>query len=275
MDLTRYSSKWYETNDGVWRSEAVDRISYPSEGNEVCFQLEDSSFWFQHRNRVIQSLVSRFSPKEVFFDVGGGNGCVTKCLQEHGIPAVLVEPGENGIWNAKRRKVEHVVQSMWTPDLVYSGSAAAVGLFDVVEHIEDDEQFLRGVYTTLATNGLVFITVPAFNCLWSNEDVHAGHFRRYRLPDLQTLMINVGFCIEYSSYFFGVLPLPIFLQRCIPTHIGWRKASIPQTTQREHSNAPGFTGRFLNQLLHREHVRIARLQRMWTGSSCVLVGRKA
>ena len=36
---------------------------------------------------------------------------------------------------------------------------------DVVEHIEDDQAFLSDIHTTVAHNGLIFVTVPAHR--WS------------------------------------------------------------------------------------------------------------
>jgi hypothetical protein len=35
-------------------------ISYSEEGNEACFQIEDQSFWFRHRNDCIRELVRNF-----------------------------------------------------------------------------------------------------------------------------------------------------------------------------------------------------------------------
>ena len=56
-------------------------ISYPPEGNEACFALEASSYWFRHRNNVITHMVNRWSPEQTFFEIGGGNGCVSYALQ--------------------------------------------------------------------------------------------------------------------------------------------------------------------------------------------------
>jgi SAM-dependent methyltransferase len=233
----------------------LNAISYPSEGNEACFQIEEQSFWFQHRNVLIQSLVQHFCARSVFFDVGGGNGFVTKGLQDAGTTAVLVEPGSQGVLNARKRGVEHVVQSMWSPDIVRPKCAEAIGLFDVVEHIQDDIGFLKGVHQTLAPDGLVFITVPALHSLWSYEDIYAGHFRRYRLGELQRLLINTGFKVEYNSYFFSMLPLPIFALRSVPSFLGLRKSPDTASIRKEHSNAKGMAGRLMDRWLQWEQSR--------------------
>ena len=50
--------------DGIWYAGEVGEISYPSEGNEACFEIEDNSFWFRHRNDSIREVVRNFPPKE-------------------------------------------------------------------------------------------------------------------------------------------------------------------------------------------------------------------
>ena len=58
-------------------------------------------------------------------------------------------------------------------------SIDSVGLFDVVEHIEDDCSFLNNINKYLKDDGYVYITVPAYNFLWCKEDDDADHYKRY------------------------------------------------------------------------------------------------
>ena len=46
--------------DGIYYTTGSEAISYPEEGNEACFQIEDQSFWFRHRNNCIRELVRNF-----------------------------------------------------------------------------------------------------------------------------------------------------------------------------------------------------------------------
>src|SRR5688572_19077691 len=78
---------------GYWVGPGHDGLSYPEQGNDAYFQIEDDSFWFQHRNQVIVEAVRSFPPAGPIFDVGGGNGCVAHALQKAGFPTVVVEPG--------------------------------------------------------------------------------------------------------------------------------------------------------------------------------------
>jgi hypothetical protein len=76
--------------DAIYYSARTRKLSYPEDGNEDCFELEDESFWFKHRNNCIIEVVKRFNPKDIFFDIGGGNGFVAKGLENNGVQTVLV-----------------------------------------------------------------------------------------------------------------------------------------------------------------------------------------
>ncbi len=46
----------------------------------------------------------------------------------------------------------------------------AILLGDVLEHIDNETEFLSNLGTYLRPNGILVITVPAFNFLWSGEE---------------------------------------------------------------------------------------------------------
>jgi hypothetical protein len=73
-------------DDGIYFAAESGAISYPEEGNEACFEVEDRSFWFRYRNACIAEMVRNFPPegKGPIFDVGGGNGFVAKGLMDAG-----------------------------------------------------------------------------------------------------------------------------------------------------------------------------------------------
>ena len=46
--------------DGIWYSTKRSEISYPKHGNEECFQVEDKSYWFVHRNKVLECVIQSY-----------------------------------------------------------------------------------------------------------------------------------------------------------------------------------------------------------------------
>ncbi|MEO8513141.1 MAG: class I SAM-dependent methyltransferase [Ignavibacteria bacterium] len=261
--------------DGIYFSKEKSEISYPESGNESCFQIEQDSFWFNHRNKCILEAVKKYAPGELFFDIGGGNGFVAKALEENGIQTVLIEPGIKGCLNAKKRGLSNIVCSTLENASFKTDSIKAIGLFDVVEHIESDSAFLQSINNYLAKNGLVFITVPAFKFLWSNEDVEAGHYRRYTIKRLGKVLKESGFEIVYSTYIFSILPLPVFLRRTLPSKLGLNKnpAEINKYVN-EHKTKKGALDKIMNKIWNYELRKIRNGKKIFTGGSCFAVARK-
>lgn len=85
-------------------------------------------------------------------------------------------------------------------------------MMDVLEHIENDREFLEIVRLKLKTDGLLLITVPAFNALYSSHDKFLKHFRRYQINDLKHLLRQSQFQITRSHYFYFCLVSARWLQ---------------------------------------------------------------
>lgn len=261
--------------DNLWFSANNKDISYPETGNQNCFQIEDNSFWFIHRNNCLAEVIRSFSPEDIFFDIGGGNGFVSKRLEDEGIETILVEPGIAGALNAQKRGLKHIICSTFEGAGIRPNFVKAAGLFDVVEHIDDDVAFMSSIHKILADDGLVYITVPSFEFLWSGDDDDAGHFRRYSLKQLKNLMEKTGFKVEYATYFFSILPIPVFLFRTIPHLLGLDKNTNRLDKHRkEHANDRGFITSILNKIWKIELSKIKQHTQIPIGGSCLMVARK-
>ncbi len=273
IDFTTFSNNLVKKEDGIWYAKTQNEISYPEEGNSLCLQLEDNSYWFQHRNNCIVELVKHFSPNKTFFDIGGGNGFVAKGLENAGISTVLVEPGQSGARNAKARGLSNVVCATTETSGFEENTIDAIGLFDVVEHIDNDAAFLTQNYDFLRKNGLIYITVPAYNFLWSNEDDIAGHFRRHTIASMKCLLQKVGFEVEFASCLFSILPLPIFAFRSIPSKLGFNKKTKGlETYKKEHSK--NIASGILQKVWDWEFSKIKQQKPVAFGSSVLIIGRK-
>jgi len=259
-----------EYRDGIWFSRERKKISYPLEGNQNSFALEENSFWFHHRNHCIVRLVKKFSPNNYLFDIGGGNGFVSQALEKEGVNTVLVEPGEQGILNAKKRNIKNLICSTIEGAGFISDSVPSIGLFDVLEHIEKDDLFLKDLHKSLVANGKIYISVPAYQFLWSNEDDLGGHHRRYTLKMLKKKLEVSGYRILYMTYIFSYLPIPIFLLRSIPSKLGLSKKRIDINDHKQaHKRI------FLLDKVHQwELKQISKLKTIPFGGSCLIVAIK-
>ena len=223
LDLASLAPGLERRADGIWFARRQGQISYPADGNAACLQIEDRSFWFRHRNRCITSLVRRFSPQGIFLDIGGGNGYVAKGLEQAGFACALLEPGIDGAVSARRRGIDPVICASLEDLEMAPSSIPAAGMFDVLEHIDDEADALRQVRALLQPGGRLFLTVPAYAFLHSADDVAAGHFRRYTLAGLCRSLRCGGFRIDHATYMFAPFPPLVFLLRTVPSWLGLRE----------------------------------------------------
>lgn len=234
---------------GVWQCPSFRTISYPEDGNDACRDVEADSYWFAHRNACILHVMQTHPPGGAVYDVGGGNGFVSLALQSAGHETVLVEPGP-GAFNAAARGVARIVHASLEDAEFTAGSLDAVGAFDVVEHVEDHHEFLRVIRRLLRPGGRFYCTVPALEHLWSDEDVVAGHFRRYSPRTLAVALHASGLRIEFLTPIFTWLVVPVFLHRALPYRVGFRKRRDgPAVLKRDHS-----LPRVLAPAVHRCHI---------------------
>lgn len=259
--------------NGIWYANNQLQLSYPKEGHESCFAIEEESFWFNHRNTILINAIQRHSPKSVIFDIGGGNGYVSKGLEEKGIGTVLVEPGVAGAQNAAKRGLKNIICASTNDLKSFVGKIEAIGTFDVVEHINDDQRFIKELHELLIEKGFLYISVPAFMHLWSNEDDEAGHYRRYTLKQIASLLEKNGFTVCYKTYFFSFLWLPLMIFRSIPSKLGIRRKS-EQQTQNEHKAKSKVVQTILNTLKQFEKNKISKLKTLPFGTSCLIVAQK-
>ena len=258
---------------GIWYSEGNSEISYLEKGNDIFFQLEDNSFWFRHRNSLLKVVLEKFPAGKFILDVGGGNGFTTKFLQDSGYVCALVEPGNDGVMNANQRGIINIINSSLKDIKFKTGTVPSIGIFDVLEHIEDENTFLEEIYDCLCEDGRLYLTVPAYSFLWSHEDSIAGHFRRYSKNGLSSILKKNGFEIEFISYFFSFLLIPVFLFRTIPSII-YRILKIEKENPevRAHKNI-SLLNRVVNIFLNHEE-RFILNKKILFGSSIIAVARK-
>jgi SAM-dependent methyltransferase len=257
---------------GIWIHQNDKAMSYPETGHDSCFELEDNSFWFSHRNNMILNMLKTYTKNENIYDIGGGNGYVSYFLQQNNFNPILIEPGHSGCRNARERGLKYIIRAVFTDLKIEDNCLENIGLFDVLEHIVNDTQFLSELHEKMTPGGKIFITVPTFRFLWSNEDVLAGHFRRYTKKSISKLLENNGFEIEYISYFFSILVFPIFFFRTIPSLFS--KPKIQTDKNKSEHSSEGVFSKIVNYFLKHEQKQIASGKQKCFGSSCIIVAKK-
>lgn len=102
-------------------------------------------------------------------------------------------------------------------------------LSDVLEHCENDKEVLNSLIDPgiITNNALFFITVPAFQNLFSQHDHLLKHYRRYSRKKINQVCLSQRLLIVSSGYFFfTLLPARFFQLLLEKTRIRKVKKSI-------------------------------------------------
>jgi SAM-dependent methyltransferase len=243
-------------------------------------RIEDEHFWFRFRNgviaRLMRQIVAGREPDCRVLEVGCGNGNALRHLQAACPDARVL--GMDPFWEGLRLARQRAGCSLVLADIQnppFRECFAAVGLFDVLEHLPDDRLVLKNVGALLVGGGTLFLTVPAHMCLWSYFDEASHHRRRYSREQLRTLLHDGGFQIEYLTEFMFVLFPLAWIVRRLSAFVFRRKkqADAKELSMRELRVVPVWNG-ILGALLGAELPLIARRLRIPLGSSLLAIARK-
>lgn len=154
---------------------------------------EQRHFWHRARNELIVSRLARLGapPPARVVELGCGGGCVSAALAEAGYVVTGIDGHPSLVARAARRApaasfvVHDLAQGV---DALGVEPADVVGLFDVLEHLDDPAAALSHALSCARPGGLVVGTVPALMALWSLVDVHAGHRVRHDVTSLTLLL---------------------------------------------------------------------------------------
>lgn len=171
-------------------------------------KAENKHFWFQIRRKWIFDKVRKFiSPPAKVLEIGCGTGNVCSFLSQKGYEVTGCEyyhESLNMAWPGFQK-----VQGDVTNLPFENNSFNIVGLFDVIEHFQDDITPLKEAIRVLKKGGIIVITVPAKEELWSWFDEMSLHKRRYTIERLNHIFSEVKVNALLIEYMFMSLYIPM------------------------------------------------------------------
>jgi SAM-dependent methyltransferase len=172
---------------------------------ELFYSLEDKHWWFQGRKHLVLSLLRRYLPCETprILDVGCGTGGMLVEYQRSG-DALGVDTAPEAAHFCHLRGLGMMVGSGIELPLA-DASMDVVSALDVIEHVDDDHGMLAEMRRVCRPDGLLLLTVPAFQFLWSSHDDLNHHKRRYVIREIAALLDSTGFEPLKLSYYNSFL----------------------------------------------------------------------
>ena len=151
---------------------------------------------------AVKYALSNFNLKSYkVLDVGAGSGFFTEklILNDSAKSGICIDVNYNSAHKHKRLSINYV-KDIQIEDIK---SADVILFMDVLEHVENDSKLLSEYVEESMPGTVVIITVPAFQQLWSGHDEYLGHFRRYRIDDVENLILKNGMKLHSIKYLFG------------------------------------------------------------------------
>jgi len=193
--------------------------------------------------------------ERALFDVGCGSGGLLSFLEASGLAvAGACDAYPQGLALARTRVRAPLVLVDEGAPLPLAPGQRLVGLFDVLEHLDDDGGTLRFLWSVLEPGGVLVLTVPAHPFLFDEMDELAHHRRRYTRRELGDKLRAAGFEVRQLSHFMALLVPLLVVLRAVGRLLPGRFAGARRRRDSELRVVP-----VVNPLLR----ALLRLERLW------------
>lgn len=181
-------------------------------------EFEDHHFWFVGRRQisldVIKNIMHDASIGKIL-DYGCGTGGLLQELQKiyKGKEIYGADVSDIALAYCRKRRLSNILDLKNTE--LPANSFDLIICQDVLEHVQNDVEYLAQIKDLLRKEGRLLVTVPAHEFLWSGEDYVSKHFRRYTRRQLRLIFNKAGFQVIKLSYFNSLLFIPLAITRLI------------------------------------------------------------
>jgi len=228
---------------------------------------EQNYWWHIGRRAVLRSVLQRWLRPDQqlqILDVGCGTGINYDWLKQWGRVVGLDTSSEALDYCRTKYVYDELVQTDGT-NLPFYERFDLITAFDVLEHIPNDLSALNSWYRALKTGGYIFMTVPAYQWLFSAHDKALHHQRRYSVRELKQKFERAGFRVQFISPFFFFTFPALAAVRLLT------KAAPPKTS---YVATPSLISRFLISLSKSEANFLAHGDQLPWGSSLLVLAQK-
>ena len=239
------------------------------------YDYERNHWWFKARNKILINLIRKYTnqDKPAIVNIGAATGYSSKLMESIG-KVISVEYDPESYHFIKDELQLNAVQGSILGLPFQDERFDVVCAFDVVEHVENDKKAIDEMIRVCKPGGIILVTVPAFQFLWSGHDIINHHFKRYRRSEIKKLFSNTETDRMYVSYFNCILFFPIAMVRLAGKIFSKKaKKDTPLKSDFEKMNST-LVNKVLYSFFYIENVLINRKIHLFPGISIVSMYKK-
>jgi cyclopropane fatty-acyl-phospholipid synthase-like methyltransferase len=206
-----------ETHASPSPQRKIEYLSRPAEVSmaDSWFDLAAlDHFWIRRRFQVLQKLCDNLiqSSRELA-EIGCGHGLLQRQVEESYQRQVAgFDLNDYALQLNVSRQSPVYCYDIFQKSESLRGRFDLIFLFDVLEHITEEDPFLQAVLFHLAPGGSLVVNVPAGQWAFSKYDEAAGHVRRYSINKIRQTAERNGLALEDWSY-WGLPLIPTLMVR--------------------------------------------------------------
>lgn len=178
-------------------------------------------------HKPIVEFLCREIQGESVLDIGGGCGAYSLELKKRGFEPTVLDIDENALAVAQKNGL--ATQKIAPDEVLDEKIADTVILIEVLEHVEDPEQFLRNairyarkrvLFTLPCTND--FESLFELNLTYSHIAV-SDHLNHYSKTEMEALLSKLGvkFSLEMGDCLYPRAAIAVLRESFTPRVFGW------------------------------------------------------
>jgi 2-polyprenyl-3-methyl-5-hydroxy-6-metoxy-1,4-benzoquinol methylase len=176
-------------------------------------ELENTHWWHKAKRDIFSEYIHNYIKKNKnsrvsILELGAGAGNILAPFKDIA-DVIALDPDASAIEYAKKRGIKKTIQKTLEGYTDFKPNSVDIIIAaDVLEHIKNDEEALKKIWSMLKKNGILLVHVPADQSLFSYWDTALGHFRRYSKNELFTKLSSHQFNVD-TLFHRVVLPYPL------------------------------------------------------------------
>ena len=183
--------------------------------------LESISVAENYNKYVADLFFSNIDKTENILDFGAGYGLITEKFKKKGYKISAVEINKTALEKLHDKNIDSYNLIEKVPK-----SINCIISLNVLEHIEDDDKYIKKFYNHLPQNGKLILYLPSSNLIWTELDDKVNHKRRYSKSGIVELLNSNSFEIEKIFFVDFIGWIVLFFLKMFRVKLNFDKRKI-------------------------------------------------